>query len=707
MLRGWLGPHWIGVLLLVASLVGFFFHCRAYDFTQDDAYISFTYARNLAMGKGLVFNDGEQVEGYTNFLWTLGMTIPHLLGIDVVAVAKTLGSVAAVALFAVVHLLSIRLHPTTPPFLHALAPLLLAANGGLAFWTWSGMETLPFVLLITLGAYQYSRELTTGESNLRVGLIFGLAALTRPEGLLYFGLTGLHRLVAKTRQRTFAIREFAVWTLPFLALVIPHVLFRYAYYGYPLPNTFYAKSGTLAVNWINGLHYAEKFLLDYGFWGIGLLTPVLLLFCGRQRSWHSYQALLILANTAYVIAVGGDVLHENRFFLTTLPLIYLALQSLLQEIYHFLAARYPTPRRRLAFAVAALFLTCFAVHRTYDHARPSIIRSLRLMGGHNRALEQLARYANDLPSPAAVKIATTTIGIPKYFTDAYVLDLIGLTSAKIAHRRFDPPPGLTSPYVYRGYDVEYVMASRPDLIFFQTGVKPVYLAEKALFLSRHFRRDYYLTHITDSLPVFARKPNADSALPDQLFPTGDFIEHYVRGLNAKKDDDVKRAIDLFQKCIDSGPADFAYPYLWMGALYYDHGEMGRAYEHFSHAIAIDSCIVKAHTYLAAIELAFGRPAEAVKRARRATALSPRSHYNQFVIGLSLLKAGRPRESVPPLTEATRLVGEHELNAASHLGEAYRQMGEREKAEKLWTSILEADPAHRQTREYRAAAEGDL
>jgi len=707
MLRGWLGKHWIGVFLLIASLVGFFFHCRAYDFTQDDAYISFTYARNLAEGKGLVFNDGERVEGYTNFLWTLVMAIPHRLGIDVVAVAVLLGSVAAAALFAVIYLLSVRLHPTAPPFLHALAPLLLAANGGLAFWTWSGMETLPFALLITLGACQYSHELTAGKPNFRVGLIFGLAALTRPEGILYFGLTGLHRLVGQMRRRTFAIGAFAAWTLPFLILVIPHFLFRYAYYGYLLPNTFYAKSGTLAVNWINGLRYADKFLLDYGFWGIGLLTPVLLLLCGRQRSWRSYQALLILANAAYVVAVGGDVLHENRFFLTTLPLIYLALQSLLQEIYHFLAARYPTPGRRLVLAAAALLLTAVAAHRTYAYPRPSIIRSLRLMGGHNRALEQLAHYANDLPSPATVKIATTTIGIPKYFTDAYLLDLIGLTSEKIAHRRFAPPPGLTSPYVYRSYDVEYVMDSRPDLIFFQTGVKPVYLAEKALFLSRRFRRDYYLTHITDTLPIFARRPDADPALPDQLFPTGDFIEHYVGGLNAKKDDDVERAIALFQKCIDSGPPDFAYPYLWMGALYYDHDEMGKAYERFSRAISVDSCIVKAHTYLAAIELAFDRPAEAVKRARRAAALSPRSHYNQFVLGLSLLKAGRPRESVPPLTEATRLVGEHELNAASHLGEAYRQMGEREKAKKLWTSILEADPSHRQTREYLAATAGDL
>ena len=40
-------------------------------FLTDDAFISFRYVRNLLEGHGLVFNPGEYVEGYTNFLWIL------------------------------------------------------------------------------------------------------------------------------------------------------------------------------------------------------------------------------------------------------------------------------------------------------------------------------------------------------------------------------------------------------------------------------------------------------------------------------------------------------------------------------------------------------------------------------------------------------------------------------------------------------------
>jgi arabinofuranosyltransferase len=60
-------------------------------YMHDDPFISFRYARNLADGNGLVYNIGERVEGYTNFLWTLLMTIPHKLGADPILFSHALG----------------------------------------------------------------------------------------------------------------------------------------------------------------------------------------------------------------------------------------------------------------------------------------------------------------------------------------------------------------------------------------------------------------------------------------------------------------------------------------------------------------------------------------------------------------------------------------------------------------------------------------
>jgi hypothetical protein len=65
------------LFLTVVVLTCLAWHNR---FIWDDPFISFRYAYNLVHGNGLVWNVGERVEGYTNFLWTLLMCIPLYLG---------------------------------------------------------------------------------------------------------------------------------------------------------------------------------------------------------------------------------------------------------------------------------------------------------------------------------------------------------------------------------------------------------------------------------------------------------------------------------------------------------------------------------------------------------------------------------------------------------------------------------------------------
>ena len=56
----------------------------------DDAYITFRYSRNLAEGLGPVWNAGDPVEGYTNFLWMLFGEEPDELTSHAMDVALTL-----------------------------------------------------------------------------------------------------------------------------------------------------------------------------------------------------------------------------------------------------------------------------------------------------------------------------------------------------------------------------------------------------------------------------------------------------------------------------------------------------------------------------------------------------------------------------------------------------------------------------------------
>ena len=75
--------------VIVLSFVYFYFNKSVvadgtrYYFLFDDAMISMRYAYNLANGNGLVWNVGERVEGYSNFLWVLVMGIAHSLPVSI------------------------------------------------------------------------------------------------------------------------------------------------------------------------------------------------------------------------------------------------------------------------------------------------------------------------------------------------------------------------------------------------------------------------------------------------------------------------------------------------------------------------------------------------------------------------------------------------------------------------------------------------
>jgi len=87
-------------MLLIACV--FLAHVAYLACVAEDAFIALRFARNLAVGHGLVWNPGTApVEGYTDFLWVLVCAAAIKIGLPAVGFAQTLSIAAGFGLLAV------------------------------------------------------------------------------------------------------------------------------------------------------------------------------------------------------------------------------------------------------------------------------------------------------------------------------------------------------------------------------------------------------------------------------------------------------------------------------------------------------------------------------------------------------------------------------------------------------------------------------
>ncbi|MBU8934056.1 MAG: hypothetical protein KOO62_08605 [candidate division Zixibacteria bacterium] len=226
----------LGALVVgVAGAIGLAWCC-------DDAFISFRYAQNLNDGHGLVYNVGERVEGYTNFLWTVIVAGGLLIGLDPVRLTQWLG----IAAFVGIALLCFRLsHRFTGERNHAalavpLSALAVLLHEDMQIWATSGLETMFTAFLVTTGFVLLVRAEKPNDF-LAAGMVNVLAAMTRPDAMLFLVMAIPYILLRGERR----CGRLGLYLLPFVVIYLPYWAIKYAYYGYPFPNPYYAKSASL------------------------------------------------------------------------------------------------------------------------------------------------------------------------------------------------------------------------------------------------------------------------------------------------------------------------------------------------------------------------------------------------------------------------------------------------------------------------------
>ncbi len=467
------GP-WLALLVALGLLA--FYANDLKSWMLDDAFISFRYAENFAEGKGLVFNEGERVEGYTTFLWVFVLGLANKLGFDTVMASRWLGALFAAACLVLLAFAG-RIYRNLDAGVIVMALLLLGSSATFTTWTLSGMEVPMLGLLGLLAALLYLRARSEDSSAhyVAAGLACALAAMTRPDAGLLFVAFGADRLLDRWRNGR---PGWLPLTLGLTVLYGPYFLWRYLYYGWLLPNTFYAKVGGTWAQIERGLDYVTRFggatLLIVCAAAFGILATSIV-----KRRYGPVAVIggYLVLHTIYVIFVGGDAQPSYRFFGEVMPLICLwAAMSV--------GALDVGVVKRGVFVVLAVALN---LHQAYHE--PSMLRFV----GSDRVAErgELAGRWLLENAPSDAVIATNTAGTIPYYSRLPAIDMLGLNDTHIAHRQVEGMgKGIAG---HEKSDGDYVVERRPTFIMFDSATgsrKPRRPSDEQIWKNEDFHRLY-------------------------------------------------------------------------------------------------------------------------------------------------------------------------------------------------------------------------
>ncbi len=435
-----------GALVIAAYLAH-----AAYYWPQinDDAFITFRYSRFLSLGLGPYFNVGEHVEGYTNPLMMLWMAAVIAVSgpTGILAVAKATGVACGLAAVVFTWLLGatwLRRIPALSPHSAALAwlaPALVAIQSGFALNSTTGLETAMFAAWIAGGLWLAEKAEQDGRWR-GAGVLFALAALTRPEGAAAFAVFWVARLATGGSWDATARRRLLVDAAIVASTVAALLTARAVFYdGELLPNTYYAKTGGMGLQTPPSRYLAEfaRRHLAYMGWVLSLL-PLLSKRREIRRAAAPATAVLGFAVLA-IFAAGPDWMPGYRLLAPYVP-VWAALSVLgvfVVALERLGVRRRMVPAGACVLVLVALFLAQTPVREKYRH--DLLIRARGYENGH----EALAGWLQERSAPGDT-IALMDIGIVGFRrVDRKILDITGLTDRTIAKspggfldKRFDP-----------------------------------------------------------------------------------------------------------------------------------------------------------------------------------------------------------------------------------------------------------------------------
>jgi hypothetical protein len=454
------------------------------EFVKDDAYISFRYAHNLVTGHGLVFNPGDRLEGYTNFLWVLVLAPFEALGWDLFQVCEVFGTVLGITCLVLTARMTAWVSGQSKVLSELWGAFWLSTSSSFVLWAKSGLEQPLSTLLPIAGAYVFWRareelagtpgvaaERSLGLRYLWAGLLMGAGCMTRPELHLLAILISVPLLVDAVRARRLT-RAHLLYFAGVLLVTVPCHAFRLAYYGTLVPNTFYVKTGSGEAVWRKGLQTLQD-MFEFNHMGLLVIAAPLAFAARRHFVEKVTMGLIVVAFMAYYVAVGADEMQWHRLYLPALPflcvLAALGAQNLLEAILRMIKGNAEeSSARTMAYGLGwgAVFLAGW-------HNFLFTYREQHGFDGHGDLAgtfhPDLGKFLVRHERPRGLVAFQDMGSVPYHAPDIDFLDFIGLTDRTVAHARhafglhpFIGQPGGDAQRAFEGQMRDYFFDRRPE-----------------------------------------------------------------------------------------------------------------------------------------------------------------------------------------------------------------------------------------------------
>lgn len=462
----------------------------------DDANIYFVYMKHFAEGQGFVWNlGGERVEGFTSLLWTLiGALFYKLSPANFPILLLFFGFVLSFfTLYKILRFVR-KLNNTeerTITVTDLIILFLLIAPRGFVEWNiLCLMETSLWSYLLVSTTLLLCNYYFNGQkiNLIRLSVLIILINLTRPESIAFnlLFIVILFVMLFAERGWKYNARNALIPLLSHIISLGSLILWRISYFGYPLPNTYYAKvSGNEKSNLTGGLGYLYQFFNNYPYSAF-ILTLLLFFGIAMLVKWkkgpnkevfskyEKVQAVLlsvVFPGLAFPVLTGGDHFHFSRFYQPIIPLIYLAVTNYYLWHYYLGITVQSRKTASLVLMLSVVLIVFFSSKSTFfDFLKKEPLNFPEFViaeDGRKAAAELNEAFAACKQYPALGSFATGAIG---YMYNGKTVDLLGLNSTIMAHANNIK----TGTRNHASFDKKAFWILKPDIIGTAFGGQVIY-----------------------------------------------------------------------------------------------------------------------------------------------------------------------------------------------------------------------------------------